>query len=64
MSPLKKAKEALKQAGYEVKRQDGKHDIYFNPKLKCMIPLKRHDFNDNDLDYIRKEIKQNERRRG
>lgn len=64
MSPHKQAERDLKNAGCIVKRDDAKHTIYYNPELKTIIPLKRHDFNDNDLKYIRKEIKQNERRRG
>ena len=64
MSPHKQAEADLKKSGYYIKRKDGNHDIYYNPELKSIIPLKRHDFNDNDLKYIRKEIKQNERRQG
>lgn len=64
MSPHKQAETDLKAAGYILKRDDAKHAIWYNPELKSTIPLKRHDFNDNDLKYIRKEIKQNERRRG
>lgn len=63
MSPLKTAIKKLKEAGYVLKRH-GKHDQYYNPKLKKLISLKMHDFNDNDLKYIIKEIKQNEERRG
>ena len=58
MSPLKKAINNLKDAGYHFERRGKKHDIYKDDKGH-MIPLKRHDFNDNDLDYINKEIKQN-----
>lgn len=64
MSPHKQAEKDLTAAGYIIKRDDNSHVIYYHPELKCIIPLKRHDFNDNDLKYIRKEIKQNERRRG
>lgn len=63
MSPLKTAIKKLKEAGYELKR-NGKHAQYYNPKLKKLISLKMHDFNDNDLKYILKEIKQNEEGRG
>ena len=45
--------------GYVLEKKRGaNHDIYYNDCLNAMIPLKRHDFNDNDLKYIRKEIKQ------
>lgn len=60
MSPLAKARKALKNAGYVIKRRSG-HDIYYHPELKTIIPLKRHDFNENDLKYILDEIKKNNR---
>ena len=59
MNPHKTAIQELGEAGYSLKRHGANHDIYFNPKLGAMISLKRHDFNENDLRYIRKEIKQN-----
>lgn len=58
MHPHKIAENELKEAGYDVKRITGGHAIYFNPETKTTIVLKTHDFNDNDLKYIRKEIKQ------
>jgi hypothetical protein len=64
MNPHKQAEKDLKAAGYTIKRDDAKHTIWYNAELKSTIPLKRHDFNDNDLKYIRKEIRQNEQRKG
>lgn len=64
MKPRDKAIEELNASGYGFKRHGGNHDIYCNAETGCMIPLKRHDFNENDLRNIRKEIKQNERGRG
>lgn len=61
MHPRKQAEIELKLAGFTVKR-NGPHVIYSNEKLGVIIPLKRHDFNDNDLKYIRKEIKQAQRK--
>ena len=61
MSPHKKAIKALNTAGYFLKRRGSNHDQYYNPDLKKIIPLKRHDFNDNDLKYIIREITQNEK---
>lgn len=58
MSPLKTAKKKLKDAGYVLSRHGAKHDIYKDGKGH-MISLKYHDFNDNDLKYIIKEINQN-----
>jgi predicted RNA binding protein YcfA (HicA-like mRNA interferase family) len=46
---------ALKSAGYYLKRNGANHDIYFNPETKSTIPVKRHDFNENDMNYILKE---------
>lgn len=62
MTPKDIAISELKSAGYELKRNGSNHDIYFNAELKCAIPVKRHQFTENTLRYIRKEIKQNERR--
>lgn len=60
MSPLTKARKALEEAGYELKRRK-KHDIYLNPKTGSIIPLKRHDFDENDLRYILNEIEKYKR---
>lgn len=57
MNAHKKAEKALKEAGFVFKRHGANHDIYFNVKTKKIIPLKRHDFDENDLRYIEKEIK-------
>ncbi|MBR1669103.1 MAG: hypothetical protein IJ695_00205 [Butyrivibrio sp.] len=58
MSPRKQAEHNLKNAGYCLDRHGAKHDIYKDGKGH-RIPLKRHDFDDNDLAYINKEIAQN-----
>ena len=50
--------ELLERNGWKFKRHGANHDIYRNPETGRMIPLKRHDFDENDLRYIRKEIKQ------
>ncbi len=57
MNAYKKAIKELEKAGYLLKRHGGNHDIYFNAKNRRAIPLKRHDFDENDLRYIIKEIK-------
>ncbi len=59
MNPRTKAVHELDSAGYILKRHGANHDIFFNPELRCSIPLKRHDFDEDDLRYILKEIKQN-----
>lgn len=58
MSPHKKAEQELAAAGFVLKRRGAGHDIYHLPGSSGIIPLKRHDFNENDLAYIRKEIDQ------
>ena len=56
MNPRTTASRNLSDAGYILKRAGKKHDIWFHPEWRTIIPLKRHDFNENDLNYIRKEI--------
>lgn len=56
MTPLKQAIKELKENGYVLKRHGANHDIYFNAMKRKAIPLKRHDFSENDLNYIRKEM--------
>ena len=58
MTPHDKAVKALKDGGYQLKRQR-KHELWYNPELNRAIPLKTHDF-DDDLRYILKEIKHNQ----
>ena len=63
MSPHKIAMRELLDSGYFLKRRTGKHDIYYNAVNNCTIPLKRHDFDEYDLRYIRKEIRLNDHAR-
>ena len=62
MNAYKRAIKTLKNAGYFLKRHGGNHDIYFNTELHRAIPLKRHDFDENDLRYIEKEIELGEQK--
>lgn len=55
MSPLQATVKDLKQAGFIVAREGKKHTIYYNPETGQTIPVKRHDFNENDRRYILKE---------
>lgn len=64
MTPRDQAIQELEEAGYRFARHGGNHDMYYNPDLKCSIPVKRHQFSENALRYIRKEIKQNRKARG
>lgn len=64
MNPRKQAIEELESCGYGFLRNGSNHDIYYNPDLRCAIALKRHGVNEDTLRYIRKEIKDNLRRKG
>lgn len=58
MNPRNTAIKDLNANGYIFKRSGENHDIYYNPETKYSIPLKRGHFDEDDLRYIRKEIKQ------
>lgn len=58
MNPRNTAIKILNSNGYQFKRSGGNHDIYYNSDTKYSIPLKRGHFDEDDLRYIRKEIKQ------
>lgn len=64
MKPRDKAIDELKQNGYFLKRNGANHDIFYNEQTRCIIPLKRHDFDESDLRYIQKEIKHSQRGQG
>lgn len=64
MTPRDQIIKELTEEGYRFERHGANHDIYYNPELKCSIPVKRHKFTENALRYIRKEMKQNRRDRG
>lgn len=49
MKPGATAAAELENSGYEFKRHGANHDIYYNKELGCIIPLKRHDFDNSDL---------------
>lgn len=59
MNPRSKTVKELEQLGFEFKRHGANHDIYWNPATKVTIPVKRHDFNENDAKYILKEAMRN-----
>lgn len=61
MKPRTQAVADLESSGYDFRRHGANHDIYYNKALGCIIPLKRHDFDETDLRYIRDEIKKNAR---
>ena len=58
MNPRRIAIKTLNLNGYSFKRSGANHDIYYNPNTKYSVPLKRGHFDEDDLRYIIKEIKQ------
>ncbi len=55
MHPRKETIKILEKNSYELKRNGANHDIYYNPINHKTIPVKRHDFNENDKRCILKE---------
>ena len=55
MPPKQETIRDLLHNGFVVAREGKKHTIYYNPQTHQTIPVKRHDFNDNDRRYILKE---------
>ena len=55
MNPRKETIRLLLQSSYELKRNGANHDVYYSPRTHKTIPVKRHDFNENDMRYILKE---------
>ena len=49
----------LESLGFVFQRHGANHDIYRNPETRISIPVKRHDFNENDARYILKEAMRN-----
>ncbi len=55
MNPRALTVKLITSNGYVLKRHGANHDIYYNPHTHSTIPVKRHDFNENDMRYILKE---------
>lgn len=55
MKPRDKAVKTLEQSGYYLKRIGANHDIFYSEQAKSIIPLKRHDFDEDDLRYIKRK---------
>ena len=61
MNPRTITIKELEKNGFVFKRHGANHDVYFNTETHQTIPVKRHDFDENDMRYIFKEanIKKN-----
>lgn len=57
MSPLKRTIRDLLDDGFIQAREGKKHTIFYHPIKKITVPVKRHDFDDDDRAYILKEAK-------
>lgn len=57
MNPRKETIRLLGNYGFILSRHGSNHDIFFNPETKITIPVKRHDFDEDDMRYILKEAK-------
>ena len=64
MNPRKETIALLREHGYILARQGSSHDIFFNPAARVTIPVKRHDFDEDDMRYILKEAKINRNQTG
>ena len=51
MHPRKKTIKELEKNGFIFKRHRASYDRNFNPNTKQIISVKRHDFNENDMQY-------------
>ncbi len=54
MTPLKETIELLERNGFIKIRESG-HMIYYNPVTHKIVPVKRHDFDEEDQRYILKQ---------
>ena len=57
MNPRKEAISILEDDGFILARHGSNHDIYFNPQKRITVPVKRHDFDEDDKRYILAEAK-------
>lgn len=55
MTPRQETVDDLIRAGFQLKREGKKHTIFWNPETGQTIPVKRHDFDENDRRYILRE---------
>ena len=64
MNERRQAIKELEANGYKFEKHGRKHDQYYNKETRYKIPLKRHEFDQDDLRYIRSEIKKGKMDRG
>jgi len=64
MNPRKETVNILAGEGFILTRHGSNHDVYFHPTKKITIPVKRHDFDEDDKRYILKEAKLIQKQKG
>ena len=55
MNPRKETVRILQENGFVLARHGSNHDIYAHPEKRITVPVKRHDFDEDDKRYILKE---------
>lgn len=55
MTPLRETIALLKEHGWKKVREGRNHTIYSKPGAKRPIPIKRHDFDEDDMRDVLKE---------
>lgn len=60
MNPRKIAIQEIEEKGFYFLRHGANHDIYRSDSLNYNLTVKRHDFDEDDLRYLRKEIAKKE----
>ena len=55
MNPRKETVRILQENGFALARHGSNHDIYVHPEKRITVPVKRHDFDEDDKRYILKE---------
>ena len=56
LNPRGRAIKILEEEGYVFYRHGSNHDIYLNQTTRHKMTLKRHDFNENDIKNMMREI--------
>ena len=64
MNPRKETVNILESDGFILARHGSNHDIYFHPQKRITVPVKRHDFDEDDKRYILKEAKIDRKKTG
>ncbi|MCI8815560.1 MAG: type II toxin-antitoxin system HicA family toxin [Angelakisella sp.] len=64
MNPRKETVSILVENGFFLARHGSNHDIYFHPERKITIPVKRHNFDEDDRRYILREAKIDQKQQG